>query len=46
VDGIPRTVLNVDLGASTTKFALCRGGDVLETAALVISPVKRGREVV
>src|SRR5439155_26515987 len=31
-DKKPRSVLNVDLGASTTKLALCRGGEVLETA--------------
>ncbi len=34
--GDPRTVLNVDLGASTVKLALCRGGDIVECAALAL----------
>jgi ethanolamine utilization protein EutA len=33
-DGVPRTVLNVDIGGGTTKFAVCRGGEVIETAAI------------
>src|SRR5436189_107276 len=32
----PRPVLNVDLGASVTKLALCRGGEVRETAAIAL----------
>ena len=35
-EGEPRTVLNVDLGASVTKLALCRGGEVRETAAIAL----------
>lgn len=34
--GEPRVVLNVDIGASTAKLALCRGGDILETAAIAV----------
>ena len=33
-DGTPRTVLNIDMGGGTTKFAVCRGGEILETAAI------------
>jgi ethanolamine utilization protein EutA len=33
-DGNPRTVLNIDMGGGTTKFAVCRNGEVLETAAV------------
>ncbi len=29
-----RTILNVDMGGGTVKFAVCQGGKVLETAAL------------
>lgn len=29
-----QTILNVDIGGGTTKFAVCRGGRVLETAAI------------
>lgn len=32
--GAGRTVLNVDIGGGTAKFAVCRGGRVVETAAL------------
>jgi ethanolamine utilization protein EutA len=35
-DGELRTVLNVDVGASTTNFALCRGDEILETAAIAL----------
>ncbi|MEA2641936.1 MAG: ethanolamine utilization protein EutA [Chloroflexota bacterium] len=35
-NGAARTVLNVDLGASTTKLALCRDGEVLETVAIAL----------
>jgi ethanolamine utilization protein EutA len=31
-----QTVLNVDLGASTVKLALCRAGEVRETAAIAL----------
>ena len=34
--GDAQTVLNIDLGASTAKLALCRGGDILETAAIAL----------
>jgi ethanolamine utilization protein EutA len=33
-DGTARTVLNIDMGGGTTKFAVCRGGEILETAAV------------
>jgi ethanolamine utilization protein EutA len=32
-DGASRTVLNVDMGGGTTKYAICRDGEVIETAA-------------
>ena len=35
-NGNGQTVLNVDLGASTVKLALCRGGEILETAAVAL----------
>jgi ethanolamine utilization protein EutA len=31
-----RVVLNVDIGGGTSKFALCRDGEVLETAAVAV----------
>src|SRR5262249_44483740 len=34
--GEPRTILNVDLGASTTKLALCRGGEIQALTVLRI----------
>jgi len=33
-DGVSRTVLNIDIGGGTTKFAVCSGGEVVETAAV------------
>lgn len=33
-DGVSRTVLNVDMGGGTAKYAVCRDGEVLETAAI------------
>ena len=33
-DGSPRVVLNIDMGGGTTKFAVCRGGEIVETAAI------------
>ena len=33
-DGVARTVLNIDMGGGTTKFAVCRGGEIVETAAI------------
>ncbi len=33
-DGVSRTVLNIDMGGGTAKLALCRDGEVLETAAI------------
>ncbi|MPZ14022.1 MAG: hypothetical protein GEU73_06295 [Chloroflexi bacterium] len=33
-DGEPRTVMNIDMGGGTAKFAICRAGEVLETAAM------------
>ena len=32
-DGTSRVVLNVDMGGGTTKYAVCRDGEVIETAA-------------
>ncbi|NIO10403.1 MAG: ethanolamine utilization protein EutA, partial [Deltaproteobacteria bacterium] len=32
----PRTILNVDMGGGTVKFAICRDGRILETAAINI----------
>lgn len=33
-DGVARVVLNVDMGGGTTKYAICRDGEVIETAAI------------
>ena len=33
-DGASRTVLNIDMGGGTTKFAICRDGEVVDTAAI------------
>lgn len=33
-DGVSRTVLNVDMGGGTAKFAVCRDGEIIETAAI------------
>src|SRR2546429_441706 len=33
-DGVERTVLNVDMGGGTAKYAICRNGEVLQTAAI------------
>ena len=33
-DGVARTVLNVDMGGGTAKLAVCRDGEILETAAI------------
>jgi ethanolamine utilization protein EutA len=33
-EGVSRTVLNVDMGGGTAKYAICRDGEVLETAAI------------
>ncbi len=33
-DGVARTVLNVDMGGGTAKLAVCRDGEVVETAAI------------
>ncbi len=32
--GEPRTILNLDVGGGTSKLAYCRGGQVLDTAAI------------
>jgi len=32
-DGVSRTVLNIDMGGGTTKYAICRDGEVIGTAA-------------
>ncbi|MCH6551858.1 MAG: ethanolamine ammonia-lyase reactivating factor EutA, partial [Planctomycetes bacterium] len=34
VDGEARTVLNVDMGGGTAKLAICRDGEIVETAAI------------
>ena len=34
--GEPQTILSIDLGASTAKLALCRGGEIFETAAIAL----------
>ena len=33
-DGVARTVLNIDMGGGTAKFAVCRDGEIVETAAI------------
>jgi ethanolamine utilization protein EutA len=33
-EGVPRTVLNIDMGGGTAKLAVCRDGEILETAAI------------
>ena len=33
-DGVSQTHLNIDIGGGTTKFAVCRDGEVIETAAI------------
>ena len=33
-DGVARTVLNVDMGGGTAKFAICHDGEIVETAAI------------
>ena len=34
INGEARTVLNVDMGGGTAKFAVCRDGEIVETAAI------------
>lgn len=36
--GEPRTIVNVDLGATSARLALCRGGEILETTAIRAGP--------
>ena len=31
-----KTFLNVDIGGGTTKFALCKGGEIVSTAAVAV----------
>ena len=33
-DGVSRTVLNVDMGGGTAKYAVCRDGEIIDTAAI------------
>ncbi len=36
--GEPRTIVNVDIGAGMSRLALCRGGEILETAIIRAGP--------
>ncbi|MCI0820728.1 MAG: ethanolamine ammonia-lyase reactivating factor EutA [Chloroflexi bacterium] len=47
-DGVARTVLNIDMGGGTAKFAICRDGEIVETAAInvgarLVAMDERGR---
>ena len=47
-EGMARTVLNIDMGGGTAKFAVCRGGEIVDTAAInvgarLITVDERGR---
>ena len=47
-DGVARTVLNIDMGGGTAKFAVCRDGEIVETAAInvgarLVAMDERGR---